>query len=297
MDHDIDPRDELALTQALQASVDGAEPPPELRDRLGAALRRGTPAQRWLPTAAAALVVVGLVLVAVGLVTDDGGEDELATAPEELTTTTAPATTTEAPAVLGDQTVRDGLDDPVSDQTTVPDGPSTTSTQAPATTATVAPAPPPTTTAAPTTTAPPCRNSTDPACGPFRWDPAPTNRPAALTIGAPATATVNVPVRLELSMTDPDGPVTFDCYSVALDRPGVSTGACVIEQFECPERYGPWSPPPPRPGADSTDTEVTFQETGTYVVTVSVSRPDGCDNVDPYRSGATAQVTVEVQPA
>lgn len=254
--------------------------------------------RRRAPSAAAVLVVLGTVLLVIGLATGDEGPTELATDPDATVTSTAPSPTDE-PEVLGDATRRDpGDDGAVDDGPGTTDAPSpgtvaspTTTSGAPATTA------PATTAPTTTTTAAPCLNSTDPACGPFRWEPQPSNRPASLTVRTPPTVVAGEAAPLELQMSDPDGPVTLSCYSVALDRPGASTGTCVAEPLECPDRYGPWRPPAPQPGSATTTTEVTFDESGTYTVTVSVSRPDGCDTVDPYRSGATAQLTVEVQPA
>ncbi len=142
-----------------------------------------------------------------------------------------------------------------------------------------------------------CRNSTDPACGPFRWDPAPVDRPATLKIVPQSSPIVaGRQVSLLLTVSDPDGAASLDCFSVSLNRPGLSSGACsVVNPDTCPARYGPWNPPAAKPSQATTDTIVEFDESGTYVITVSVSRADGCDNVDPYRSGVTSSITVEVQ--
>ena len=302
-----EPREtEAALTAALTGLVEGEHPSPELRDRIATATppRRVTP--RLLSAAVAAAVLV-VALLAVVVTTDSDENADIATAPvptdvekpdvlgervirEPSTATTVPSGTTDASADQ-DADSDDDADDgqlPPPGPTVVP-APSATETK----TAASAPKPTPTTTAAPA-----CRNSTDPACGEFRWDPAPRNQPATLTVTAPdRTIVVDEQVELALDMSDPDGRVTLACYSVSLDRPGLSTGSCAAENHDCPERYGPWSPPAGQPSSAGATTVVEFHEPGTYTVTVDVAPADGCDNVDPYRSGARTSITVEVQPA
>lgn len=283
---------EARLTRELHQLVDGEHPSPELRERIAHDLS-STPtarSRRWMPAAAAALLVIAGIGAIMTTRSDDGGVD-VATDPDT------------AAVVVDDELGRDEIDEDVTDTTAA----TTTTVTTAVTDTTVAPppddeaTPPPPVAPAdpgsgPATTVPQCQNSTDPSCGPFHWSPEPTNQPATLTLSVPDRVVAGQPVDLRLDMADPDGPVTMNCYSVNMDRPGTSTGGCgaVERQPPCPERYGPWSPPAPNGGQASTTSSVTFHETGTYVVTVNVTRPDGCDNVDPYRSGATSTLTVEV---
>lgn len=287
---------ELALTAALTDLVAGEVPSEEVRARVADGLAADTALRRrWIPLVAAAAVVAIAVLGAiVGLGPD--GDTDIATMPSP--------TTEPEPQVLGERTERDPSDERTTTPTTTlgsDDSPDTTvvvpadeptdpGTAPQPGTAPAAPASPPTTVS--------CVRSTDPACGPFRWDPAPTNQPATLTVALPdGPIRAGTPVPLTIEMSDPDGTVTLDCYTVSLDRPGLSTGTCNAVAFECPERYGSWPPPQPSPDSATATSEVQFDETGTYTITVNASPADGCDNVDPYRSGARTTVTVEVQPA
>jgi hypothetical protein len=295
---DHDPVTELALTAALTDLVAGEAPSDELRQRVAGGLAADTALRRrWIPLAAAAAVVAIAVLGAVvGLGPDDDGDTDIATMPSP--------TTEPEPEVLGSSTERDRDDDRTSTPTTaaerdeapattvaaLPDEPADPAAGPQPGTAPAAPSSPPTTVS--------CVRSTDPACGPFRWDPAPTNRPATLTVTLPdGPVRAGTPVSLTIEMSDPDGTVTLDCYTVSLDRPGLSTGTCNAVAFECPDRYGSWPPPEPSPDSATATSEVQFDETGTYTITVDASPADGCDNVDPYRSGARTSLTVEVQPA
>ena len=286
---------EPTLSAALTDLVQGEEPSPELRARVAAGLPTGARRTRpqLLAVAVAAALVVAALVVAV-LDTGSGDDADLATAPDETTTTLT------EPEVLGERVERR----PAAGTTTDPSG-ATATTEAAAVVTTVAPppttaaavAPPASQPAAAPTTAP-CRNSTDPACGPFRWEPTPQNEPATLTVTPPDGPIVaGEQVELLLEMTDPDGKVTLACYTVNLDRPGLATGSCASELHDCPERYGAWTPPPPQPDRAESITVVEFHETGTYTVEVDVTRADGCDNVDPYRSGARTTITVEVVAA
>ena len=277
---------ERELTRGLHGLVDDVHPPSELRARIAEGIEHPTARRRrWMPAAAAALVLaalVGTVLAVnddgpatVDLASDPGPSDASGVTLDE-TTTTAPSTTIATPPT----TVSAGTDAVPSTTTPV----------------TEAPAVAPQTTLPPATTVP-CRDSTDPSCGPFRWDPAPVDRPATVSVAAPSGPIVaGRQVELTVSISDPDGFADLGCYSVALDRPGLSTGSCAVDNPEtsCPARFGPWTPPPAKAHEASTTTIVEFHETGTYTVSVDVSPADGCDNVDPYRSGGTATITVEV---
>lgn len=279
---------ELALTAALADLVAGEHPADHVRERVADGLAADTALRRrWVPLAAAAAVVAIAVLGAlVGLGPDDDGDTDIATMPSP--------TTRPEPEVLGDRIERD----PTGTTTT------TAAETTPTTTTTVQDAPPPASapaTTSPPTTVPACRNSTDPACGPFRWDPAPVDRPATLTLTPQAGPIVaGQRVDLTLTMSDPDGPVTLAEWDIAVSpHDGVTYGSSstVERPPACPERYGPWTPPPPNGGEASTLTNITFRDPGTYTITVDVRPAAGCDNVDPYRSAARATITVEVRPA
>ncbi len=275
---------ERQLTAGLHALVDDQHPPAELRERIATELDQGSRRRRmWIPSAAAALVVFALVAAVFAFRDDGSGTVDVATNPDPAVTvpdvtTTVPGTTVVEPATT--------MPVPTTEATGPVEAPTTTAASGP-----IAPA-----TTAPATTVPACRNSTDPACGFFHWDPAPTNRAATLTItvpDGPIVAGQEVPVTL--TMSDPDGAVTLDCFSVALSGSGMSGGSCsATNPVDCPPRYGPWTPPAPQPSQAATDTIVTFDQPGTYVVSAEVTAADGCDNVDPYRSGATASITVQV---
>ncbi len=272
---------ERTLSAGLHALVDDEHPPAELRERIATDLGRGArPRRLWIPSAAAALLVFALVAAVLAFRDDGTATVDVATNPDPVVT--VPDVTTIPPVTTAVE--------PATTPTTAAAAPGAAPTTVPPTTA----APAATTT--PPTTVPVCRNSTEPTCGFFHWDPAPTNQPATLTISVPdgpIVAGSEVPVTL--TMSDPDGAVTLDCYSVALSGPGLSSGSCsATNPVDCPARYGPWTPPAPKPSTASTGTFVTFDQAGTYVVSAEVTAADGCDNVDPYRSGATANITVQV---
>ena len=287
-DEPRDPVTELALTAALADLVAGEQPAEDVRERVADGLAADTALRRrWIPLAAAAAVVAIAVLGAVVGLGPDDGDTDIATVPSP--------TTEPEPEVLGDRIERE------------PTATTTTSTTAPAviaatTTTTVvdAPAPPAPLATSPPTTAPVCRNSTDPACGAFRWDPAPADRPATLTITPQAGPIVaGQRVDFTLAMSDPDGPVTLAEWDIAVN-PGTAqygSSSTVERPPACPARYGPWTPPPPNGGEASTLTNILFEQPGTYTITVDVRPAAGCDNVDPYRSGARRTITVEVEPA
>jgi hypothetical protein len=286
MDDDTN-RLEETLARSLAAMVDGQHPSPEQREQVAdgilAAPQRNR--RRFVPMAAAAAVLAIALLGAV--IARDGRGDEM-----DVATDPTP-TTTEAPQVLGDQVTRTPTEtttETTTDETDAEEsGPTTTVPVA----TTLAPAPLPT---APPTTALVCHFSTDPACGPFYWDPAPVNQPATLTVTAPDDIVAGEQVSLAITMTD-DGRVTLDCFVVDMSPDtGLYTGTCSYDPPDCPARYGPWTPVP-QSGRASTNTVVSFDEPGTYQVTVRVQPAQGCDNVDPYRSGASTTITIEVGPA
>lgn len=275
---------EARLRDDLHRMVDGEEPPPGLRERVAAGIGRGPTHRRW-PVLAAAAALVTVAAVGVGLATGDGGSDVgVATDPvgdrderDGPTTTQAPATTVarDAREAPGDEP--EVLDDVV----TVPSDP----------------APPRTT--VPTTTAPPaCRDSTDPSCGPFRWDPTPANAPLVVEASVAGPVRAGEQFRVDITASDADGTVDFECVLVEHDAPGISIGSCgPVERLDCPDRYGPWTPPPPEPGSGATHATIQIDEPGSHPVEITVSSLSACANVDPYRSSGSTTVTVDVAPA
>ncbi|MGK2930927.1 MAG: hypothetical protein ACSLFO_15290, partial [Acidimicrobiales bacterium] len=150
----------------------------------------------------------------------------------------------------------------------------------------------------PPTTALVCRDSTNPACGSFRWEPQPTDRPATLTLQVPDRIVAGVPFDVLMTISDPDGRVDFACYTLAHTGGGPQVGGgCTTVRQDCPARYGPWSPPAPSTGQATNQHRVTLDQPGTFEIYASVDPAAGCDNVDPYRSGASAERTVEVVAA
>lgn len=141
-----------------------------------------------------------------------------------------------------------------------------------------------------------CRDSIDAACGAFRWDPMPTDQPATLQATLPPGPIIVAEQHtLSLVVRDPDGRADLRCYSVRADGPALTLGTCVQEDpGPCPERYGPWTPPKAEAHEDRTTTVISFQRVGTYVVSVDVPRVPGCDNLEPFRSGASARLVVDV---
>ena len=281
---------ETRLSDELHELVDDAHPSPQLRARLGAGLRYRR-RRAAVPIRAVAAAVVALALFGVGVAVATTGEDADGsvtvaaqvddgerTAERDDPRPPATSTTTVAPE---SPVVTEPQPDPVPDEPEVLSG-------------SVAPTP---TTAAPPAE-PACRNSTDPACGPFRWDPAPTNRPATLSASVEGPVYAGESFAVALVMSDPDGAVEFDCVLVEHDGPGIEVGSCgPVENTECPDRYGPWTPPAPKGGQGSTSASIMIDEPGTYTVTARVSSYSACANVDPYRSDATSTIDVEVLPA
>lgn len=292
------------LTAGMHALVDGEQPSPELRQRIRDGLTAPAPTsrRRWLPAVAAALLVVAGIGAFVGLDDDSGDTIDVATDPSPAddadndrtdiddspatTTTTAPSTTTTAPGpeVLGESITREEVDG-----TDSPAPPPPAADPAPDRPAAV-PAP-----TSPPTTALVCRNSTDPACGAFRWEPQPVNRAATLTLQVPERIVAGVPFDVGMTISDPDGRVDFACYTLGHTGGGTQVGGgCTTVRQDCPARFGPWSPPAPAAGQATNQHRVTIDQPGTFEIYATVDPAAGCDNVDPYRSGASAERTIEV---
>lgn len=278
-----DPVDEARLIVALRDLVDDEHPSQAVRGRVLDGLESGAPPRPSVPVGPIAAALVVAVIAVAALVNHQGGGNARLTADQSAVTT--PTSSEPASTVASDST------------TTSTDSPqATTTTETTGTTLGTADGPTPTVTEPPS---PSCRNSTDPACGAFHWDPVPVNRPAVLTAALPAgPIVVGRSYELTLEMFDPDGPVDLACYSVDADGPALALGSCTVEsRSACPDRHGPWTPPPGSRGEARTVTQIEFQRAGTYMVEVIADAAQGCDNVDPYRSAAATRITVEVGEA
>ncbi len=138
-----------------------------------------------------------------------------------------------------------------------------------------------------------CRNSADPRCGEFHWDPAPSpNQPATLrVIHEPAEPVVGQEVVFTLVHSDPDSDAAASVkrWEFGDGEGGASAVACPPS----PRRYGPWSPPTPRPGTHTEVLRHTYASAGTF--TVRFHTVAGQCGQDPYASAADAVVTVVVR--
>ena len=103
--------------------------------------------------------------------------------------------------------------------------------------------------------------------GEFRWEPSPANQPlhidsVALDPPHPITAQT---VTVTIHWSDPDA----DIANVSMWCTGV--GPCAAASFPSPIRcdlypktYGPWAPPPPRPGSGTLVEHLQYQTAGTF---------------------------------
>lgn len=130
---------------------------------------------------------------------------------------------------------------------------------------------------------PPCRNSTDPSCGPFRWDPAPTNRAPTIDISyVPALPTYDQLITFTVTVTEPDHSLSSACGTMDFGD-GVSEGGCPLPPC-APTRYGTWA----TPAAGGADTKTfTFKhsyarqnEPRAFTVTFKLESRSDC--YDPY---------------
>lgn len=276
-----DPVDEARLVVALRDLVDDEQPSLALRGRVLDGLESAAPPRPSVPVGPIVAALAVAVIAVAALASHQGGGNA------RLSAQGSPATLLESTDTASTDT---SFTVAVTSSTTTPES-TTTVTSAPRPAATAPSSPGPRSTA--------CRNSTDPECGAFHWDPQPVNRPAVLTATLPAgPIVVGRSYDLTLEMSDPDGRVDLACYSVDADGPALALGSCTVESHPpCPERYGPWTPPPATAGEARTVTQIEFQRTGTYVVEVVADAAQGCDNVDPFRSAAATRITVDVAAA
>lgn len=256
-----------------------------------AAAIRVTRTRKLLGVGGALAVGATVAVLAVGLGSGGRGSTDLAATdlPAAPTTSTEPA----PDALAAPDPVT--LPTPASELPTS-SAPTTAAAAGPATSATTSTPPP-----APgraTTTARVCRNSREPRCGAFRYDPVPANRPTDLRATPSATTLpTGTPVEMRVVATDPDSQVgSFNCTDgvdwadTAMIPQPVCSASCAQEE----PRYGPWDPPPPKPGLYQVTSTHTYSQPGTYVVKVGVTTPS-CD-FSPYTERASTTVTVTVTP-
>lgn len=262
--------------------------------------------ERWrasLPVVAAVVVVAALSLLTVTVMGSIGGDDDRAFVDVDGSTSTTEAprrtpprpttTTTEAPEVLGETTDRTP-DADIEPDASSDDGSATgpPTTGAPA--AGPAPAPAPTTTAAPAPTPPPtappttvCRNSTDPSCGDFRWDPQPgAYEVEVYAVSTPVAAAAGEPVTFAIDYVDPAGPDALGaCVNWSAPAAVIDISTCEAIATDC-ARTGPHDPPAPSQERIRVERTLTFDEPGTYEVSVggnvATHLADGCES--PYRN-------------
>lgn len=261
--------------------------------------------ERWraaLPVVAAVAVVAALSLLTVTAMSSFGADDDddraFVDADASSTTTTEasrriaprPTTTTTRPEpeVLGETVQRD----PDSSSTTSAPGSTTspTPTTAPAAPAPSAaprpPAPTPTTApAAPPTTV--CRNSTDPGCGELSWSPQPEPYEVEVyAVSTPVAAAAGEPVTFAIDYVDPSGVDALGaCINWSAPDAEVDVSSCEEIATAC-ERTGPHDPPAPSQERIRVERTFTFEQPGTYEVTVggnvATHLADECPS--PYRN-------------
>lgn len=249
--------------------------PSPIEETLERVYRRGHQLRlrrRALRGVAAALVVIAAAVPVAALNDNhDAQNQRVATGPDSVVTTTSSETSSTSTAP--------------EPSTSVPDTAPTTISVTDATPTTTAPRPT-------TTTGVVCRNSTDSRCGPLRWDPAPgPNQPATLTVTyQPEHPVAGQEVVFTLVHRDPDSATApiVESWSFGEGQSGGGTMAACAP----PEKFGPWTPPDPRPGLHTETLRHTYSGPGTFVARFrSVA---GACGGDPYASTAEGAVTVTV---
>ena len=254
-----------------------------------------TPRRKVL-AASAALVVFGgvaggLVLTrnspAARVITTGAVAPGPAPAAEQTATTQGLATETTVSTSTHDSTTTT-LPQKATSSTTFRPAPTTAATKPPTpTTTTTTPAP------TTTTTAVVCHDSLDPSCGGFRWDPQPANGPltASLSVATP-TPRAGEPVELNVVATD-DSQISRGCYDGSF---GDADLVCHSDPPWRAPRYGPWTPPAPATDRWEGVITHTYEQPGTYTVTLTFRSAEQDPTRNPYASTGTATVTFTVAP-
>lgn len=253
---------------------------PAMHDRLADVYRRADRLrrQRRQRLVGAAVVVAAVALVAVVAFPGLGDDDpDLTVHADDPAGDGATTTTTDAGGTT----------------TTAGDG-SPTTTLGPGSGPRSGPADPPPPADGPTTTTVVCRNSTDPSCGPFRWDPAPENRPATIEVEVQAAASwPSLHPFFDVTVRD-DGRGEGACRRVDFGDGTVIESACAPSCSPGPERFGPWHPPPPGDFRVDEVLDHTYERPGRYTVTFEYHTGAACDGAgDPYADTARHQLTYD----
>jgi hypothetical protein len=145
---------------------------------------------------------------------------------------------------------------------------------------------------------PVCVNSFNPRCGPFRWEPAPpANQPVTIdsVVLDPPHPIAGQNVTVTIQWSDPDADLAH--VDGSCDGNGcVYVAAACAMPVNPPS--GPWSPPPPRPGAGTLVQTLQFPVAGTFdwEVDFFTGRDGFCPSFppDPYTSRATVSDSITV---
>ena len=139
-----------------------------------------------------------------------------------------------------------------------------------------------------------CRNSSDPACGPFRYDPPLTDAPAKLEIVKvePATPKAGDTVTFTLHATDPDSFIASGGFCGGASYGDGEASKCGPSCAGTGPQFGPWDPPPARPGDSTFTVSHAYAKAGSYTANFSIT----ADQCGPRSSDASASISVQVSP-
>ena len=139
-----------------------------------------------------------------------------------------------------------------------------------------------------------CRNSSDPACGPFRYDPPLTNAGAKLEIVKvePATPKAGDTVTFTLHATDPDSFIPSGGFCGGASYGDGEASKCGPSCAGTGPQFGPWDPPPARPGDSTFTVSHAYAKPGSYTAIFSIT----ADQCGPRSSDASASIRVQVSP-
>jgi hypothetical protein len=156
--------------------------------------------------------------------------------------------------------------------------------------------------------APECQDSYDPRCGDFYWafDPATNDQITQVgPISVTPAPTVGAPVKITVSVTDPDADVLDGvqvCYgdapcNGALPMTDFCYPLCLLRQVAAMVGpHGPWKPPPVHPGTRTFTYQHTYNDVGRYHFSVHVraSNSSALAGHDPYQSEGTFDLFIDV---